>query len=202
VAAIGKEPLMMEFREGSSGGGLLESPLGLGFLGPAFRRTHVHVRDPTHPPLRGGRPAGACAACATAAAFAPDAKGGVDTSGADRGKELFMTNACSTCHGVTKEDDMKVGPSLFGVVGRKAGTAQSLLGASENLKKYGVIWNAETLDEFRGTGRAGVVYRGLCQPTGRSSGLSSKSGRMTGTSKVDSVLVTAAAMMSVSSGGR
>ena len=43
---------------------------------------------------------------------------------------------------------MKVGPSLFGVVGRKAGTAQSLLGASENLKKYGVTWNAETLDEF------------------------------------------------------
>jgi cytochrome c len=89
-----------------------------------------------------------CAACATAAAFAPDAKGDVDTSGADRGKELFMTNACSTCHGVTKEDSLKVGPSLFGIVGRKAGTAQSLLGASENLKKYGVTWNAETLDEF------------------------------------------------------
>jgi cytochrome c len=88
------------------------------------------------------------AACATTSAFAPDAKGDADASGADRGKALFMTNACSTCHGVTKEDNMKVGPSLFGVVGRKAGTAQSLLGASENLKKYGVTWNAETLDEF------------------------------------------------------
>ena len=90
----------------------------------------------------------ACSACATLAAFAPDAKGDAHTSGAERGRELFMTNACSNCHGVTKEDNMKVGPSLFGVVGRKAGTAQSLLGASENLKKYGVTWNAETLDEF------------------------------------------------------
>ena len=88
------------------------------------------------------------ATCATTAAFARDDKGRADTSAADRGKELFMTSACSTCHGVTKEDNMKVGPSLFGVVGRKAGTAQSLLGASENLKKYGVTWNAETLDEF------------------------------------------------------
>lgn len=80
---------------------------------------------------------------ATAAAFAADIKGD-----AAKGKELFMTNACVACHGVTKEDTAKVGPSLFGVVGRQAGTGQSLLGASENLKKYGVIWSAETLDEF------------------------------------------------------
>jgi cytochrome c len=81
------------------------------------------------------------------------------------GKELFMTNSCAACHGVTREDTMKVGPSLFGVMGRKAGTGQSLLGASENLKKYGVIWTAETLDEFLmnpsakvpGTAMAGIL---------------------------------------------
>lgn len=67
---------------------------------------------------------------------------------ADNGRELFMANACPTCHGVTKEDTSMVGPSLFGVVGRKAGTAPSLLGASQNLKNYGVTWSAETLDEF------------------------------------------------------
>jgi cytochrome c len=80
---------------------------------------------------------------AAPAAYAGDTKGD-----AAKGKELFNTSACVACHGVTKEDNFKVGPSLFGVVGRKAGTAQSLLGASENLKKYGVIWSAETLDEF------------------------------------------------------
>ncbi len=67
---------------------------------------------------------------------------------ATNGKELFQASACATCHGVTKADTAMVGPSLFGVVGRKAGTSPSLLGASENLKKYGVIWNAETLGEF------------------------------------------------------
>jgi cytochrome c len=41
-----------------------------------------------------------------------------------------------------------VSPNLVGVVGRKAGTTQSLLGPSENLKRYGVTWSAETLDEF------------------------------------------------------
>jgi cytochrome c len=67
---------------------------------------------------------------------------------AAKGEELFMTNACVACHGVTKDDSSKPGPSLFGVMGRKAGTSKSLYGASENLKKYGVIWNAQTLDEF------------------------------------------------------
>lgn len=80
---------------------------------------------------------------ATPAAFAGDIKGD-----AAKGQELFNTNACVACHGITKEDTSKVGPSLFGVVGRKAGTAKSLLGASENLKKYGVVWSVETLNEF------------------------------------------------------
>jgi cytochrome c len=80
---------------------------------------------------------------ATAAAYAS----GLDGNAAN-GEELFMTNSCRACHGVTRADNSMVGPSLFGVLGRKAGTAPSLLGASENLKKYGVIWSAETLDEF------------------------------------------------------
>jgi cytochrome c len=79
----------------------------------------------------------------TPAVFAGDLKGD-----AAKGEELFNTNACVACHGITKEDSTKVGPSLFGIIGRKAGTSPSLLGASENLKKFGVTWNAETLDEF------------------------------------------------------
>ena len=67
---------------------------------------------------------------------------------AANGRELFVANGCPACHGVTSEDNSMVGPSLFGVVGRKAGTAPSLLGASENLKEYGVTWNADTLNEF------------------------------------------------------
>jgi cytochrome c len=82
----------------------------------------------------------ASAACATSA-------GGLNGNAAN-GRELFLANGCPACHGVTPEDNSMVGPSLFGVVGRKAGTAPSLLGASVNLKEYGVIWNTETLNEF------------------------------------------------------
>ena len=103
----------------------------------------------------------ALAALLTApATYASDADGD-----AANGKELFMASGCPACHGVTKEDNAKVGPNLVGVVGRKAGTTQSLLGPSENMKKYGVTWSAETLDEFLvnpsakvpGTAMAGVL---------------------------------------------
>ena len=81
-----------------------------------------------------------------------EAKGNVanDNARGDaaNGKELFMANACATCHGVTKDNNLTVGPNLVGVVGRQAGTTKSLMGPSENLKKYGVIWSAETLNEF------------------------------------------------------
>jgi cytochrome c len=86
---------------------------------------------------------GLAALLSAPAAYADDAKGD-----AANGQELFMANGCPACHGVTKEDNAKVGPNLVGVVGRTAGTVQSLLGPSENLKKYGVTWSTETLDEF------------------------------------------------------
>ena len=97
---------------------------------------------------------------AAPAAYASDGNGD-----AANGKALFENSGCPACHGVTKEDNAKVGPNLVGVVGRKAGTTQSLLGPSENMKKYGVIWSTESLDEFLvnpsakvpGTAMAGVL---------------------------------------------
>lgn len=97
---------------------------------------------------------------ATSAAYAGDLKGN-----AANGMALFTANGCAACHGVTKEDNSKLGPNLVGVVGRRAGTTKSLLGPSENLKKYGVTWSTETLDEFLvdpnakvpGTAMAGIL---------------------------------------------
>jgi len=88
------------------------------------------------------------AALATSCAYADGAKGDAGKGDADKGKELFVASACSTCHSVTKGDNSSVGPNLLGVVGRQAGTVKSLVGPSENLKKYGVTWDAQTLDEF------------------------------------------------------
>lgn len=78
---------------------------------------------------------------------APAAHAGGDDGDAARGEELFMNSGCPACHGVTRDDNAKVGPNLVGIVGRKAGTTPSLL-VTESLKKYGVIWSVETLDEF------------------------------------------------------
>ena len=80
---------------------------------------------------------------ATPAAYADGIKGN-----AANGKKLFMGNTCPTCHSVIRQHDLTIGPNLVGVVGRKAGTTKSLMGPTENLTKYGVIWSAETLDEF------------------------------------------------------
>jgi cytochrome c len=96
---------------------------------------------------------------------APAAYAGGANGDAAKGKEVFEASGCPACHGVTKEDNAKVGPNLVGVVGRRAGTTKSLLGPSENLTKYGVIWSAETLDEFLvnpsakapGTAMAGIL---------------------------------------------
>jgi cytochrome c len=79
----------------------------------------------------------------------PAASAGDTKGDAANGKALFMSN-CTTCHGVTAEANSAtmVGPSLFGVVGRKAGTVKSLLGPGEKLKNYGVTWSTETLDVF------------------------------------------------------
>src|SRR5690349_1912818 len=103
---------------------------------------------------------------ALAALLAAPAGYASDVAGdAVKGEEVFMASGCPACHGVTKEDNAKVGPNLVGVVGRQAGTTPSLLGPSENMKKYGVIWSAETLDEFLvnpsakvpGTAMAGIL---------------------------------------------
>ena len=96
----------------------------------------------------------------TVGAYSADLQGD-----AVKGKELFTANGCTACHSVTAPDASKVGPLLVGVVGRKAGTTKSLLGPSENLAKYGVVWSAETLNEFLadpnakapGTAMAGMI---------------------------------------------
>ena len=96
---------------------------------------------------------------------APVAYSGDVKGDAAKGQEVFMASGCPACHSVLKDETGKVGPNLVGVLGRQAGTTPSLLGPSENMKKYGVIWSAETLDEFLtnppakvpGTAMAGIL---------------------------------------------
>ncbi|KQS95566.1 cytochrome c family protein [Rhizobium sp. Leaf386] len=62
---------------------------------------------------------------------------------ASRGEKLFAR--CSACHTVNGQN--KIGPSLAGVVGRKAG---SIEGArySKALTQSGLVWTEENLDAY------------------------------------------------------
>ena len=58
---------------------------------------------------------------------------------------MFNTH-CRQCH-TTKKGDNRLGPSLFGVVGRKAGAVQGFP-YSDALKTSGIVWDEATLDKW------------------------------------------------------
>jgi cytochrome c2 len=61
------------------------------------------------------------------------------------GEALFKKN-CAICHTVEAGKN-KLGPSLFGIVGRKAGSVPGF-SYSEANKKSGDTWDEETLDAY------------------------------------------------------
>lgn len=61
------------------------------------------------------------------------------------GQNVF-DSSCGNCHTV-KEGKHKSGPSLFGVVGRTAGSLDGFV-YSDAMKASGIVWTAEKLDAF------------------------------------------------------
>jgi cytochrome c len=61
------------------------------------------------------------------------------------GQQAF-NNACRTCH-IVREGDNRLGPNLYKVVGRKAGSLPDY-GFSSAMKEAGFIWDEEKLDRF------------------------------------------------------
>jgi cytochrome c len=60
-----------------------------------------------------------------------------------------VTTMCGICHAINNEPGgPQQGPSLVGVVGRKAASAKDYPTYTEALKGYKVTWNARNLDEF------------------------------------------------------
>src|ERR1700757_332157 len=61
---------------------------------------------------------------------------------------------CALCH-TTEAGKNKIGPSLFGIVGRKSGSLENF-NYSEAMKKYDHTWDPETLDTYLADPRATV----------------------------------------------
>jgi cytochrome c len=60
--------------------------------------------------------------------------------------QLVFNNACRTCHTI-KEGDNRLGPSLYKIVGRKAGSLQNY-GYSSAMKGADFVWDEAKLDQF------------------------------------------------------
>jgi len=61
------------------------------------------------------------------------------------GKQVF--NRCAICHSNTKGAPNRIGPNLFGVVGRKAGTYTGY-SYSSAMKGFGKQWTPQLLDTY------------------------------------------------------
>jgi cytochrome c len=61
------------------------------------------------------------------------------------GQRAFQ--ACVVCHTTTEHGQRMVGPNLYGVFDRRAGTLEGF-GYSPAMKKAGFRWNAKRIDAF------------------------------------------------------
>ena len=83
---------------------------------------------------------------AVALASAMALTSGAAMAAGDAAKCRKVFKKCKACHSI-KAGKKKVGPSMFGVVGRKAGTAQGYR-FSKAMKGSGLTWDEATLDKF------------------------------------------------------
>lgn len=65
----------------------------------------------------------------------------------DRAGQIAFNNHCRECHS-SEKDDNRLGPALYGVVGRKAGTALGYANYSGAMKQSGIVWDEASLDKF------------------------------------------------------
>jgi cytochrome c len=81
---------------------------------------------------------------------------------ADNDLELAFNDHCRECHSFVK-DDNRLGPSLYGVFGRKAGTATDYA-YSDSLKGSNITWNAATLDKWIANPQAVIPGNDMSPP--------------------------------------
>jgi cytochrome c len=109
--------------------------------------------------------------CAVAAGFAAlSIHGAANAQDAAKGADVFNTN-CSGCHSADKGGDSSVKLSLFGVVGRKAGSVAEF-SYSPAMTGSGVTWTPDKLDAFIASPNdvvagTAMYFPGLADPADR-----------------------------------
>jgi cytochrome c len=69
----------------------------------------------------------------------------VHAADAEAGQAVFKTQ-CGICHSPLAGKNM-IGPSLFGIVGRKSGSVDGFRYSAAN-KNAAITWNADVLDKY------------------------------------------------------
>jgi cytochrome c len=83
-------------------------------------------------------------AVATVLAIVSIAANAAQGDGMSRGERLFRAH-CFGCHSIACN---RSGPKLQGVLGRRAGSLADFGAYSESLKRSGIVWSEQTLDQF------------------------------------------------------
>jgi cytochrome c len=84
--------------------------------------------------------------CAAAAILLMSGTAAMAAGSAADGEKIFK-RSCGSCHVATKDGPKRLGPPLFGVVGREAGTVEGFRYSEAN-KKSDVKWTPEVLDKY------------------------------------------------------
>ena len=95
------------------------------------------------------------------------AAGGALAQSAESGERAF-NQQCKSCHTVEQGGPSPLGPNLFGVIGRKAGSAAGFA-SSDAMKTSGITWDEASLADYLKDPAAKVpetkmVFAGLKRP--------------------------------------
>lgn len=98
------------------------------------------------------------------------ASSAADAADATAGRTVFQRQ-CASCHIDTATGARRLGPTMFGVVGRQTGSVEGFRYTEAN-KSAGWTWTAEKLDEYLKNPRAvipgtNMAYAGLRSDTDR-----------------------------------
>lgn len=96
------------------------------------------------------------------------ASGYVVAGDAVQGEKVFKK--CAACHSI-EEGKRKIGPSLYGVLGRTSGTLDGFR-YSKAMQSAGIVWTEETISEYLANPRAYIkgnrmAFVGLKKPEDR-----------------------------------